>query len=118
MNATKELLHHLSNIEEKIGYHFKDSALLVLSFTHRSYVNEHRDRDQHNERLEFLGDSVLGLIMSEYVYQVFPDVPEGELSALRAKLVESCSCMTYVTKLDLGRFLLLGRGEKMNDGKG
>jgi len=91
---------------------------MALAFVHRSFINENRDVNEHNERLEFLGDSVLGLLVADYLYRYLPATPEGELSYLRSRLVEAGSCVRYVTKLEVDRFLLLGKGEKMNDGRG
>lgn len=108
----------IQEIESKIHYIFKDKKLLALAFVHRSFVNEHRQIEEHNERLEFLGDSILGLIVSEYLYVHFPHTDEGELSHLRARLIEATSCVKYIQKLELSPYLLLGRGEKMNDGRG
>lgn len=118
MNAIKDLIDHSSMIEEKLGYQFRNRSLLALAFIHRSYINEHRDVNEHNERLEFLGDSVLGLIISDYLYRNLPDVPEGDLSALRSKLVDAPSCVSNIQKLNLEKFLLLGKGERLNDGRG
>lgn len=118
MNTIENLTANLHLIESKIGYSFKDRSLLVLAFVHRSYVNESRDIILHNERLEFLGDAVLGMLVAEYLYRHLPSTPEGDLSYLRSRLVEASSCVTYVTKLDVISFILLGRGERMNDGRG
>ncbi|MGZ3633601.1 MAG: ribonuclease III, partial [Parachlamydiaceae bacterium] len=118
MNKIDEISTNIALIETKIGYCFHNKQLLMLAFTHCSYVNENRATTEHNERLEFLGDSILGLIISEYLYRTLPNIPEGELSAFRAKLVESTSCISYVQKLDLEPYLMLGRGERMNDGRG
>jgi ribonuclease III len=118
MNIANDPLKIIDQIESKIGYYFTNKQLLALAFTHCSYVNESRTTTQHNERLEFLGDSILGLIVSEYLYRSLPNVPEGDLSSLRAKLVEATSCISYVQKLDLEKYLLLGKGERMNDGRG
>ncbi|HRD55546.1 MAG TPA: ribonuclease III, partial [Parachlamydiaceae bacterium] len=109
---------HASKIESKINYTFKDRKLLLLAFIHRSFANENRDVKEHNERLEFLGDSVLGLIASEYLYENLPDHPEGELSYLKSRLVEAASCVSYVQKLDVESYLALGKGEKFNAGRG
>lgn len=119
MNPLEDLLKNTSQIEEAIGYTFKDRQLMILAFIHRSFVNEHRDIiTTHNERLEFLGDSILGLLVAEFLYRNFPSVPEGDLSYLRSRLVEASSCVIYVNKLNIGRFVLLGKGERMNDGRG
>jgi ribonuclease III len=118
MNALHNLIQNAEHIEAKIGYTFRDRSYLALAFIHRSFVNENRDIKEHNERLEFLGDSVLGMLVAEYLYRHMPDTPEGELSYLRSRLVEAGSCVTYVQKLSISQYLLLGKGEKMNDGRG
>jgi len=119
MHTIKSLTQNIPNIESKLGYAFKDPSLLLLAFVHRSYINENKEVRGHNERLEFLGDSVLGLIASKYLYCTLPlDTPEGELSYIRSRLVEAASCALYVQKLSIASFLLLGKGERMNDGKG
>jgi ribonuclease-3 len=118
MSILEGLLHLTPEIETKIGYHFKDRSLLVLAFVHRSFINEHRDVSYHNERLEFLGDSILGLLTAEYLYKLLPDVPEGDLSYLRSRLVEASSCVKYLHQLQVENYVLLGKGEKRNDGRG
>jgi len=118
MNTIENLLHAIPKIEARLKYSFDDRSLLVLAFIHRSYINEHRDVLQHNERLEFLGDSILGLLTAEHLYTKFPDYPEGDLSYLRSRLVEAASCVSFIHKLDIGKYILLGRGERMNDGRG
>ena len=118
MKGIQDIINTAGNIEAEIGYCFNNKQLLALAFTHCSFVNESRDLIQHNERLEFLGDSILGLIVSEYLYRTLPDLPEGELSALRAKLVEASSCISYIQKLNIEKYLILGKGERMNDGRG
>jgi ribonuclease-3 len=119
MLSFDDLLQKCAAIEERLAYSFKDKQLLALAFVHRSYFNEHRDiLNQHNERLEFLGDSVLGLIVSEYLYEALPLSAEGQLSHFRSHLVEASACASYVQKLAVGEFVLLGKGERMNDGRG
>lgn len=118
MNAIEELIHNAPAIESKLGYTFRDRSLLALAFVHRSFINENRDVAQHNERLEFLGDSIIGMLIAEYLYRRLPSHPEGELSYLRSRLVEASSCVAYVQKLHLEKHILLGRGERMNDGRG
>jgi ribonuclease-3 len=118
MNKIEALIKDAPLIEAKLGYTFKDKSLLALAFIHRSFVNENREITQHNERLEFLGDSILGLLVSEYLYRYLPSTPEGELSYLRSRLVEASSCVTYTEKLGLGDYLLLGKGERMNGSRG
>ncbi len=118
MDQIEYLLKHIPIIEEKLGYTFRDRSLLILAFVHRSFINENRTVSQHNERLEFLGDAVLGMLMSDYLYRHLPSHPEGELSYLRSRLVEASSCVAYVQRLEIAPYLLLGKGERMNDGRG
>ncbi len=119
MKSLEHLHQELAEIQEKIDYNFLDPALLKLAFVHRSYVNENRESLlKHNERLEFLGDVVLGLIISDFLYVRYPQKAEGELSYLRSRLVEAASCSYYVQKMKLDKYLLLGRGESMNKGRG
>lgn len=118
-NPLQGLISKASEIEAKLGYTFKDKHLLGLAFVHRSFVNEFRYvTPAHNERLEFLGDSVLNLLMADFLYKTLPENSEGDLSHLRSRLVEGPTCMRYIQKLQLEPYLLLGRGEKMNDGRG
>lgn len=112
------LISELPSIQKRLNYSFKDPSLLALAFVHRSFVNESKEVRQHNERLEFLGDSVLGLLISDYLYSSLPSTPEGELSYLRSRLVESSSCYHYIMKLNVHTYLLLGKGERLNDGRG
>ena len=119
MDPLENLKNQIPSIEKKLCYTFEDKDLLILAFVHRSFINEYRDLvKEHNERLEFLGDSVLGLLISEYLYKYLPSTPEGELSSLRSRLVEAPSCVSYVNKLDIADSILLGRGEQMNSGRG
>lgn len=118
MHPIETLLLKAAEIEKKIGYLFNNRELLALAFVHRSFVNEHREVNDHNERLEFLGDSVLGLIIAEYLFVELPSTPEGQLSYLRSRLVEASTCVSYVQKLDIEPYLLLGKGEKLNYGRG
>lgn len=119
MNPLDQLMQKASEIEAKLGYTFKDKSLLSLAFIHRSFINENRAViEEHNERLEFLGDSILGMLIAEYLYKYLPSTPEGELSYLRSRLVEASSCLIYIQKLHVDPYLLLGKGEKLNDGRG
>ena len=119
MNPIDELLKSSARIESQLEYTFENKDLLILAFVHRSFINENRQLTlQHNERLEFLGDSVLGLLISDYLYKYLPSTPEGELSSLRSRLVEASSCVGYIAKLQLEKHILLGKGERLNDGRG
>jgi ribonuclease III len=118
MNAIKELIDESPEIEKKLGYSFQNRSLLALAFIHCSYINEHRDVTEHNERLEFLGDSILGLLISDHLYRNLPEAPEGDLSSVRSKLVDATSCVKYIEKLQVDRYLLLGKGEMINFERG
>ena len=107
-------------LEGKIKYEFKDKMLLQRALTHSSYSNESGAKNHHllcNERLEFLGDSVLSLITSRYLYREFPDCPEGELTRMRAEVVCERALSGYSEKINLGDYLLLGIGEEKNNGR-
>lgn len=104
-------------LEKKLNYTFKNKSLLSNALTHSSYANEVRGGTSSNERLEFLGDSVLSIIVSEYLFKEFPNIPEGELTKLRASLVCEKSLCSFSRELELGRFLLLGKGEDKGGGR-
>lgn len=119
MDPIKNLKAHRKQIEKKIGYFFKSEALFLLIFVHRSFYNEkkHLIKD-HNERLEFLGDKVLGLIVSNLLYEMLPSSPEGVLSSLHSNLVNATYCSKYMLDLNLDPHLLLGKGQSQNKGRG
>lgn len=105
-------------LEEALGYQFKNEKLLSEALRHSSYANEHRGEGSvSNERLEFLGDSVLGFVTAEYLFQRHPDAPEGELTRIRAKLVCEDSLYEAAQRLNLGTFLRLGHGEEAGGGR-
>ena len=104
-------------LEKKLGYTFKNKALLLNALTHSSYANEARHGVTSNERLEFLGDSVLSIIVSNYLFNQFPNMPEGELTKLRASLVCEKSLCAFSRELELGKFLQLGKGEDKGGGR-
>lgn len=107
----------MEGLEEKLGYKFKNINLLKNALTHSSYANEVRGGFSSNERLEFLGDSVLSVIVSDYIYKQYPNMPEGELTKLRASLVCEKSLCGFSRELHIGRFLMLGKGEDHNGGR-
>lgn len=108
----------LSAFEKKIGHTFQDKRLLEQAFTHRSYLNENRELGrEHNERLEFLGDAVLELAVTEFLFAKYPDKPEGELTAYRAALVNTNSIADAATKLGMNDYMLLSRGESRDTGR-
>ena len=108
----------LEEFEKKIGYTFKNKNLLETALTHSSYANESRDKNcRNNERLEFLGDAVLGLIAAEYLFFHNTQVPEGELTRLRAIFVCEKSLHEFALEIDLGKYLRLGHGEENTNGR-
>ena len=105
-------------IEHRIGYTFHNPALLEKALTHSSYSNEHRlGKLNNNERLEFLGDAVLEVVSSEFLYKKYPERPEGELTKQRASMVCEQTLALCARDLELGSYLLLGRGEDMTGGR-
>ncbi|MCQ2431439.1 MAG: ribonuclease III [Clostridia bacterium] len=107
-------------LEDTIGYHFKNSQLLKEALTHSSYANELRSKGITavcNERSEFLGDSVLSIITSEYLFSTFRTLPEGSLTKMRASIVCEDACCRYADDIHLGDYLMLGRGEELNHGR-
>ncbi len=110
----------LSELEQRIGYQFHNIALLKKALMHSSYANENASKAPAidcNERLEFLGDSVLSVVVSTYLFQSLPDLPEGNLSKLRSFTVCEKALAEYATQIGLGEFLKLGRGEDLNGGR-
>lgn len=106
-----------SDLGSALGVFFNDSKLLTEALTHRSYLNEHPQIKNSNERLEFLGDSVLSLIVSTELYRRFPLFPEGELTSLRSNLVRAQTLATVAKRLNLGTYLLMSRGEDKSGGR-
>ncbi len=107
-------------LEGRLGYEFKDKMLLSRALTHSSYSNESGAKNHHllcNERLEFLGDSVLSLVTSRYLFANFSECPEGELTRMRAELVCERALSSYAEQIELGEYLLLGVGEEKNNGR-
>ena len=108
----------IKDLENAIGYRFSNITLLQNALTHSSYANERwHDGLRSNERLEFLGDSILGMVVAEHLYKNFPDRPEGELTRMRADMVCETSLAEVAAKLDLGKHLLLGHGEEQGGGR-
>lgn len=108
----------LSELEAGLGYTFRDKSILENALTHSSYANENRERGlRDNERLEFLGDSILGFVVADYLYRSFPDKPEGELTRIRADLVCERNLAEAAATIELGSYLLLGHGEEQGGGR-
>ena len=109
----------IKDLETAIGYRFKNITLLQNALTHSSYANERWHNSlMSNERLEFLGDSILGMCVAEYLYKTFPDRPEGELTRMRADMVCEQTLAAVANRIELGKHLMLGNGEEQGGGRG
>ena len=107
----------MEELERKIGYQFKNKALMREAITHSSYAKERKSQHiKYNERLEFLGDAVLSIVVSDYIFKHCPELPEGELTKLRASLVCEKSLFEFAKIIDLGKYLILSKGERNNGG--
>ena len=106
----------MESLEEKIGYKFKNREYLERALSHSSYVNERHNKEESNERLEFLGDSVLGIITADYYFHNF-SLPEGELTKLRASTVCEKALFGFANQIELGKYLKLGKGEERTGGR-
>ncbi|KND49869.1 MAG: ribonuclease III [Parcubacteria bacterium C7867-003] len=108
----------IKEFQKSIGISFKDVGLLTQAFVHRSYINENKQSGlSHNERLEFLGDAVLELVITDFLYKKYTDKAEGELTAYRSALVNADTCAGIATKLGMGQYLLLSKGESKDTGR-
>ena len=107
----------IKEFQNKIGYKFKNEKLIIEALSHSSYANESKKQRKSNERLEFLGDSVLSVIVSDYIFEHFKHLPEGELTKLRASLVCEQALFDFSKKIDLGEYIFLGKGEEITGGR-
>jgi len=118
MDTTQLAASHLMNpLEERIGYKFRNSLLLAEALTHASISLERKDYPFDNQRLEFLGDAVLQLVITEELFRKFPDFPEGQLTKIRTRLVSRTALKVHATNLRLGEHLMMGRGEEASGGR-
>ncbi len=118
MTDMSDIEQSLTNLQKKLGVTFVDPQHLLTAITHRSYLNEHREAKQdHNERYEFLGDAVLELVVTDFLFQKYPEKPEGELTAVRAALVNTISISEAGVRLGINDFLLLSKGEERDTGR-
>lgn len=108
----------MNPLEERIGYKFRNSLLLAEALTHSSISLERKNYPFDNQRLEFLGDAVLQLVVTEHLYHLFPDFSEGELTKLRTRIVSRAGLKTHATAMGLGAHLMMGRGEDASGGRG
>jgi ribonuclease-3 len=106
-----------ADLAKRLGLHFKDMLLLSRALTHRSYLNEHPEALEDNERLEFLGDAVLDFVVGAWLYNQYPEMPEGDLTRLRSALVYTDSLAGFARQLGLGKAMRLGHGEVQGGGK-
>jgi ribonuclease-3 len=108
----------LQQLQTILGVTFADSTILLSAITHRSYLNEHREATwEHNERLEFLGDAVLELVVTDFLFSKYPEKPEGELTAIRAALVNTNSLAAASELLGVNKYLLMSKGESKDEGR-
>lgn len=118
MNNFDRLNKALPQLEELLGHTFRDKNLLLTACVHSSFTNEFKQELlENNERLEFLGDSILNLVIAELLYKLLPGTDEGKLSSYRSALVSAPSCATFATVLQLEEYLLVGKGELVDKGK-
>lgn len=118
MTEPHEIPESLERLEKVLDVTFVDRAHLLTAITHRSYLNEHREATQeHNERYEFLGDAVLELVITDFLFNKYPEKPEGELTAIRAALVNTVSIAEVSTQLGVNDYLLLSKGEERDTGR-
>lgn len=116
MNVNKKAIYNISRFEDTIKYTFENKSYILEALTHSSYSNENKDY-KFNERLEFLGDSVLSIVISDYLFKKEKNLPEGELTKLRANIVCEESLSEVAAQINLGEFLLLGKGEEATGGR-
>ncbi len=107
----------LDKLQQAAAVSFQDPELLLTALTHPSYLAEHPQANNHNQRLEYLGDAVLGLVVADYFYQRFPEEPEGQLTRMRAAVVCEPTLARMARQLDLGSYLRLGHGEELSGGR-
>ncbi len=110
-------ISQLKKFEASIAYEYKNIELLDIAFTHSSYINEHNDSPKHNERLEFLGDSVVNLIVTDILFREHEDLPEGDLTRIRASLICEDSFAWASEFMDIPNYILLGKGEELSGGR-
>ena len=116
MGGGKDLHHRIDTLVQRLGRPFGDASFVARALAHRSWCAEVRGEGS-NERLEFLGDAVLGLVVTDHIYQTYPDLPEGELAKVRASVVNSAVLAEVALELELGSALLLGKGEDASGGR-
>ncbi|MBK6791968.1 MAG: hypothetical protein IPG80_05375 [Anaerolineales bacterium] len=111
-NAQKREVESAASLNDRLGLSFSNFSLLTRALTHRSYANEHQDGTMDNERLEYLGDAVLDFIVAEWAYRHFPELPEGDLTKIRAHLVQNDHLASFARQINLGAALALGAARR------
>lgn len=115
---SNEQRRQFRDLQEKVGIHFRDERLMLQAFTHSSYVNEHHKKpNEDNERLEFLGDAVLEVTVSHFLYKTYPNMSEGDLTKLRAAIVCEPSLVQFANELHFDELVLIGKGEELTGGR-
>jgi ribonuclease III len=118
MQSYQKLKENMGEFEQRIGYAFQNKSNLLLALTHSSYANENKNEGlKSNERLEFLGDAVLNIVISETIYQRYSMLAEGEMTKARASIVCETTLVKCANHLEIGHFLLLGKGEELTGGR-
>ena len=117
IEVPSDRINEVLPLQQRLGYSFVDIRLLNKALTHKSYVNERSESLKHNERFEFLGDSVLDVLVSDYLVCEFSDYAEGTLSKIRAAVVNETCLADLARKIELGKYLLLGKGEDLSGGR-
>lgn len=118
MVNTNDMEQKIHSLQETINYKFNNTHMIIEAITHSSYANESKNKNiRYNERLEFLGDSALGLTISEYIFEKYKHLPEGELTKMRASVVCEASLARQARNIGLGQYLLLGKGEELTGGR-
>ena len=118
MMEPHEIPERMKDLEKILGVTFVEPLHLLTAITHRSYLNEHREaKQEHNERYEFLGDAVLELVVTDFLFHKYPEKPEGDLTAIRAALVNTVSISEAATQMEINEFLLLSKGEERDTGR-
>lgn len=116
-NDKKNIQSKLYQLQKSIKIFFKDIGLLKMALIHPSYLAEHPEEKNHNQRLEFLGDAILGSVVADYLYHHYPTKPEGQLTKMRAAVVCEPTLANLAARLELGKYLFLGRGEELSGGR-
>ncbi|HQJ05710.1 MAG TPA: ribonuclease III domain-containing protein, partial [Spirochaetota bacterium] len=117
MSVSSERKRELKGLLKKMRINFRSFDLLNISLSHKSFLNETQNSDKNNEKLEFLGDSVLGMVISEYLYKTYKNLSEGDLARIKSHVVSEDSLSKIAREIDLSRYILIGKGEEQTGGR-